>query len=140
MPHALLTTALFVVLCSVSSIFAQSEIASYSSRPSFTSAAGDLTTVDFEGVAPNSGFVNFKREGHFSISGIDFRPGGGERFGPGQVTIVGPWYQAGPIYETVSGAKLIWAPPNQPGNAYIDITLPGGTTAVAADIWAAQPY
>src|SRR5829696_6789958 len=117
-----LTTILSIVLSLNSAVLAQSGIASYSDRTSFTSAAEDLTTIDFEGIAPNSGFLNFKNEGRFVTTGIEFRPGGGARFGPGNITVVGPWYQAGPIYETTSGAKLIWAPPNQPGNAYLDIT------------------
>ena len=135
-----LTTILFIVLSLNSAVLAQSGIATYSDRTSFTPAAENLTTIDFEGIAPNSGFLNFKNEGRLVTAGIEFRPGGGARFGPGHITVVGPWHQAGPIYETTSGAKLIWAPPNQPGNAYLDVTLPAGTTAVATDLWAAQPY
>lgn len=133
---------LFVLLafCFSYSVLGQSEINSYTDKAAFASAVEDQKILDFEGVAANSGFVNFKREGHFTFSGVDFRPGGGARFGPGHVTIVGPWYQAGPAYETTSGAKLIWSPPNQPGNAYIDIQVPDGTTAVGTDVWAAQPY
>jgi len=119
---------------------AQTAIESFVDRSAFSAAANGLKTIDFEGIAANSGFVTFKREGRFVTDGIEFRPGGGNRFGPGAVTIVGPWYQAGPAFETTSGAKLIWSPPNQPGDAYLDVTLPGGTTAVAADVWAAQPY
>ena len=139
MPLRLLTVALLVISCAHIA-FAQSEIASYTDRSSFASAADNLKTIDFDGIAANSGFVQFKSEGHFATAGIDFRPGGGARFGPGHITVIGPWYQAGPIYETGTGAKLLWSPPNQPGNAYLDIVLPGGTTAVGTDFWAAQPY
>ncbi len=135
-----LTAILLIVLSLNSAVFAQSGIASYASRASFTSDAENLTTIDFEGIVPNSGFRNFKSEGSLVTAGIEFRPGGGARFGAGHITVVGPWYLAGPIYETTSGAKLIWAPPNQPGNAYLDIIPPGGTTAVGVDLWAAQPY
>ena len=139
MPFRFLTVALLALFCAHAA-FAQSEITSYSDRSSFAAASENLTTVDFEGIAPNSGFRNFNREGHFAVSGIDFRPGGGARFGPGFVTIVGHQYQAGPAYETGTGAKMHWSPPNQPGNAYLDISLPNGTTAVGIDLWAAQPY
>ena len=53
--------------------------------------------------------------------------------------VVGGWYNGGPAYETTTGAKLHWSPPNQPGNAFLEIKLPGGVTAVATDIWTVQP-
>ncbi len=134
-----LALLLSITAC-VGTSLAQADIESYSDRASFTSAAQGLSTIDFEGVAPNSGFQLFKREGHFVTAGIDFRPGGGARFGPGHVTIVGGMHYAGPAFETTSGAKLTWSPPNQPGNAYLDITLPSGITAVGLDLWALQPY
>ena len=139
MPIRSLAVVLLVVLCATISALAQSDIPTFTDRPSFTAAADDLKTLDFEGIAANSGFVQFKREGHFVTAGVDFKPGGGARFGPGHITVVGPWYQAGPMYETTTGAKLLWSPPNQPGNAYLDIFPPTGTTAVGTDFWAAQP-
>jgi hypothetical protein len=140
MRYQSLAVVLLAVLSLPLFISAQTEILSFTDRASFTAATDNLKTLDFEGIAANSGFVQFKNEGHFATAGIDFRPGGGARFGPGHLTVVGPWYQAGPIYETTSGAKVLWSPPNQPGNAYLDIFLPGGTTAVGTDFWAAQPY
>jgi hypothetical protein len=140
MLHRFSALVVFVAVCFSYSVFGQSEINSYTDKSSFASAVETQKVLDFEGIAANSGFVNFNREGRFNLKGIEFRPGGGARFGPGFVTIVGPWYQAGPAFETTSGAKLIWRPPNQPGNAYLDITLPGGTTAVGTDLWAAQPF
>jgi TolB protein len=131
---------LFVTLCPGTFAFAQPAPALYSDRASFADAASDLTVIDFEGLAPNSGFTQYKREGKLSTAGMEFRPGGGGRFGAGFVVVAGAWYQAGPIYETTTGAKLIWAPPNQPGDVYLDITLPGGVTAVGTDLWTAQPY
>ena len=120
-------------------VSAQDAIISYPDRNSFSAAARDLTVNDFEGIVPNSGFKQYQREGSLRYAGTEFRPGGGERFGPGPVIVVGGWYQGGPAYETTSGAKLHWAPPNQPGNASLDITLPGRTTAVGMDIWTVQP-
>ena len=130
---------LFVTLCPGPFAVAQSDPAHYSDRAAFAAAAADLTAMDFEGLAPNSGFTQYKREGRLSAAGVEFRPAGGGRFGPGVVMVVGAWYQAGPAYETTTGAKLIWAPPNQPGDAHLDVTLPGGVTAVGTDLWAAQP-
>jgi hypothetical protein len=131
---------LFITLWFGPVAIAQADIRPYSDRATFTAAAADLTVLDFEGLAPNSGFNQYKREGRLLTAGTEFRPTGGGRFGPGFILVVGAWYQAGPIYETTSGAKLIWGPPNQPGDAHLDVTLPGGVTAVGTDLWTAQPY
>jgi TolB protein len=118
----------------------QADVARHPDRAAFASSAADLKVLDFEGLAADSGFRQYRREGRLATGGLEFRPTGGGRFGPGFITVVGAWYQAGPIYETATGAKLIWSPPNQPGDAHLDITLPGGITAVGADLWTAQPY
>jgi hypothetical protein len=119
---------------------AQSTIVPFTERAAFTAASADLNVIDFEGLAPSSGFINYKPPKNFTTSGVDFHLSGGGKFGPGYISLVGEWYNAGPIYETTSGAKLIWSPPNQTGDAYLDVTLPGGVTAVGADLWTAQPY
>src|ERR671932_1061369 len=119
---------------------AQSAVATYEDRGAFNAASAGLTNIDFEDLAPPSGFTNYKAPKIFTTAGLEFRPAGGGRFGPGFVSLVGAWYYAGPIYETGTGAKLIWAPPNQPGDAYLEVTLPAGTTAVGTDLWTAQPY
>jgi TolB protein len=128
----------FFALCLVST-FAQEGIDTFNNRESFSASVSDIKVNDFEGIVPNSGFKQYGREGFLQYAGSEFRPGGGGRFGPGPVIVVGGWYNAGPAYETTSGAKLHWNPPNQPGDAYLEITLPGGTTAVGTDIWTAQP-
>jgi hypothetical protein len=147
MPRKFSALLLLLTLCLVPAILrlapvasAQSDPAPYSDRASFAADAADLTVLDFEGLAPNSGFKQYKQEGRLLTAGTEFRPTGGGRFGAGSVVVAGAWYQAGPIYETTSGAKLIWAPPNQTGEAHLDVTPPAGTTAVGADLWAAQPY
>lgn len=117
---------------------AQESIQIYKDRNSFSAAARDVNVHDFEGIVPNSGFKQYQREGALRYAGLEFRPGGGARFGPGPVIVVGSWYQGGPAYETTTGAKLHWAPPNQPGNAYLDVTI-SGATAVGLDIWTVQP-
>jgi hypothetical protein len=135
----LLLALAFCVVSVVISAAAQDGINSFTSRDSFSAAATDVKVNDFEGIVPNSGFKQYSREGSLQYAGADFKPGGGGRFGPGPVIVVGGWYNAGPAYETTTGAKLHWGPPNQPGNAYLDITLPSGTTAAAVDLWTAQP-
>src|SRR5688572_16242911 len=138
MPHRYLTLILVFSSC-LSSTFAQEGIESFSERTAFTLAVRDISTLDFEGIVPNSGFKHFQREGSLRHGGLEIRPGGGARFGAGAVYVVGGWYQAGSAYETTTGAKIHWSPPNQPGNAYLEVTLPEGATAVATDLWAVQP-
>lgn len=133
-------SVLYLVLLLPSLADAQEGPRPYLDRASFASASSGLSVVDFEGTAPSTGFRQYKREGAFSTSGIEFRPTGRARFGAGFVLIVGASYKAGPIYETGTGAKLIWGPPNQPGSVDLDVSVPGGTTAVGVDLWTAQPY
>ena len=134
------TRTLFVLFAFYfSTVVAQDGIESFSDRNSFSAAAGDLKVHDFEGLVPNSGFKHYQREGALNYAGMEFRPEGGNRFGPGPVIVVGAWYQAGPAYETTTGAKLHWTSPNQQGNAFLTVTLPPGVTAVGTDIWSAQP-
>ena len=132
-------TLLFVTSVSFSILTAQDAIRTYPDRDSFAAASRDLKSYDFEGIVPNSGFKHYQREGALSYAGMEFRPGGGARFGPGPVIVVGGWYQAGPAFETTSGAKLHWSPPNQPGNAFLEIKLGDGITAIATDVWTVQP-
>ena len=40
---------------------------------------------------------------------------------------------------TGTGAILNWAPPDRLGTEYLDVVLPIGITAFAADMWAQQP-
>jgi hypothetical protein len=132
-------TLLCLSVFSFLTVAAQENIVSHTDRKSFSAASRDLKVNDFEGIVPNSGFKHYQREGALRYAGVEFKPGGGERFGPGPVIVVGGWYQAGPAYETTTGAKLHWAPPNQPGNAFLDIAIPGRTTAVGIDVWTVQP-
>jgi len=118
---------------------AQGGVLTFSDRQAFTSAANKLTVIDFEGSAPPSGFINYRAPNAFSIHGLQFTLGGGGKFGPGAISLVGGWYYAGPIYETTTGAKITWSPPNQPGNAYLEVRLPANVTAVGTDLWAVQP-
>lgn len=118
---------------------AQTDSLQFNDRSSFTAASRNVTVVDFDDVAPRSGFTNYKAPNVFSTRGLQFQLGGGERFGPGAISLVGGWYYAGPIYETTSGAKITWSPPNQPGNAFLEVRLPAEVTAVGTDLWTVQP-
>ena len=133
-----LSLFMFPALCFLTAS-AQDGIETYKDRNAFSAAARDLVVHDFEGLVPNSGFKHYQREGALRYAGSEFRPGGGGRFGPGPVIVVGGWYQAGAVYETTTGAKLHWSPPNQTGSAYLEITLPSGATAAGIDVWAVQP-
>ncbi len=118
---------------------AQTGLAQFNDRPAFSAAVTNINTIDFEDTAPRSGFTNYKAPNVFSTRGLQFQLGGGGRFGPGAISLVGGWYYAGPIYETTTGAKLTWSPPNQPGNAYLEVMLPADVTAVGTDLWTVQP-
>src|SRR5687767_2315221 len=132
-------SALMVLSLLARTAATQTAVTSYDDRAAFAGNSTGLTVINFDGLAPNSGFTNYKAPQSFATGGFEFRLSGGGRFGPGYISVVGPWYYAGPIYETGTGAKLTWAPPNQPGDAYLDLTLPAGVTAVGADLWTAQP-
>src|SRR6266542_167419 len=139
-------TVLFVFCASIlvgsaaSAARVQDNISHFDDRTVFSSASTANNVIDSEDIAPRSGFINYKAPRSFATRGLDFHLSGGGKFGPGYLSIVGGWYYAGPIYETTTGAKLTWAPPNQPGNANLEITLPSGVSAVGTDLWTAQPY
>jgi hypothetical protein len=139
-PAYLILSATLIGLFYGPAATAQEGINYINDRAAFTAASTGLTVIDFEDLAPPSGFTNYKAPKSFTTRGLDFHLSGGGKFGPGFISLVGGWYYAGPIYETTTGAKLTWAPPNQPGNAYLQVMFPNGITAVATDIWTAQPY
>jgi len=128
----------FALISSISGS-AQTAPTQFNDRALFTAFVTNATVIDFEDSAPRSGFTNYKAPNAFSTRGLQFSLGGGARFGPGAISLVGGWYYAGPAYETTTGAKITWSPPNQPGNAYLEVRLPANVTAVGADIWTVQP-
>ena len=109
MSRELLTAALSAVLCLASAAGAQTGVVHYGDRAGFAAASAGLTVIDFEELAPRSGFANYKAPKSLTTGGLEFRLSGGGRFGPGHISLVGAWYYAGPVYETTTGAKLIWA-------------------------------
>ena len=102
MTYRILTLFVLLAFCFFTAS-AQDSFFSFTDRTSFSAAARDIKVHDFEGIVPNSGFKHYQREGALNYAGIEFRPGGGARFGPGPVIVVGGWYQAGPAYETTTG-------------------------------------
>ena len=119
--------------------YSQTGIVRLEDRATFERGLSKQTKIDFENLVPNSGFRNYKMPDSLTINGVSLQTTGGGRFGPGYISVLGGWYYAGPIYETTTGAKLTWSPPNQPGNAYLEVTLPAEVTAVGTDFWTLQP-
>ena len=95
-------TLLFVFAFCFNTISGQNDLVAFTDRNSFSAAARDLSVHDFEGIVPNNGFKHYQREGVLKYEGLEFRTGGGAKFGAGPVIVVGSWYQAGPAYETTS--------------------------------------
>ncbi len=140
MPRCL---GLLTVAFLVSSFPAQSAtITVYNNATAFAAAETNLGTITFEGLAPNNSFKNFPNSsGGLTTNGVNFKTSGGGRFGPGTVSVSSAGYAAGLRLENVmSGAHLVWGPPNQPENAFLVATLPSDITAVGTDLWAEQPF
>jgi len=132
--------AVAVLLCLGLAARAQSDIVSFTDRDDFTAASAMLSTIDFESAAPAKGFGKYPAAVGLTISGASFRASGGAKFGPGMVYVPSAHYAAlSPIHPAGAGAVLAWSPPNQPGNASLDVTLPRGATAVGAEVWTIQP-
>jgi hypothetical protein len=119
--------------------YSQAGIVRLEDRATFERGLSKQTKIDFENLVPNSGFRNYKMPDGLTINGVSLQTTGGGRFGPSALSVVGGWYYAGPAYETTTGAKITWSPPNQPGNAYLEVRLPAEVTAVGADLWTVQP-
>ena len=121
---------------------AQSGFASSLNRSDFNAISIDLSTIDFESVAPaKGGFGKYPVEEGLTVNRAGFRTSGGGKFGAGMILVLsGSYALTNPMYNTGSGAVLAWGPPNQPGDAYLDVSLPGGVYAVGADLWTGQPF
>lgn len=139
-PFSVVGITLFLIAVCFGLTYAQTGIVRFDDRATFDAASANRTKIDFEGLVPSLGFTNYKMPGGLTATGVSFQTSGGGRFGAGHLTLIGAAHTAGPIYKTGTGAILTWGPPNQPGDAYLDVTLPRGITAVGADLWTAQPY
>ncbi len=134
---------LLTVLFLVSGFSAQSAtITAYNSASAFAAAETSLGSITFEGLAPTNSFKNYPNSsGGLTTNGVNFKTSGGGKFGPGTVAVSSAGYAAGlPLENVMTGAHLVWGPPNEPGNAFLVATLPSGITAVGADLWAEQPF
>jgi hypothetical protein len=132
--------AVALLLCSFSAQSAT--ITAYYDPAAFNAAAMSLLAINFEGLAPNNSFQNYANPAGLTTDQVNFAAAGTGPFGVGNVTVLGAGYAAtqSAVYDTGTGAILIYTPSNQPGTAYLDITLPSGITAVGTDFWAVQPY
>ena len=136
-----LVVAVAVALSLVPAGAAQSIVESFDSREAFHGAAERLSTIDFESVAPARGFGKYQPAEGLTAGGVTFRAAGGARFGAGLIYVLSTHYiGSNPMSNTGTGALLGWGAPNQPGTASLDVTLPGGVTAVGAELWTQQPY
>ena len=129
------------LLCFAFATNAQSDFASFVSRSDFDAVTSSISTIDFESVAPARGFGKHPVNEGLTVNRVGFRTTGGGRFGAGMILVLSEHYAVlNPMTNMGTGAILAWGPPNQPGNDYLDVTLPGGVYAVGADLWTGQPY
>ena len=121
----LYTLAAFAALAFTSAP-ARADTVIYSTRTLFNGAATNLTTIDFEGIAPANSVANFPSP--LTLSGVTFSgPSGGSL----QVSVLDPGFFA-PLFQFNSGAVL-------GGFGFIDVTLPAGITAIGTDLMSTNP-
>ena len=143
MPHIYRTRPLyffiaFAFFCATAT--AQSTAFFFDDKASFAKASEGARTIDFEAVAPAKGFGKYAPAVGLDVNGISFRTHGGARFGSGTIYVPSAHYMAGnPGLKMLDGAHLAWGAPNQPGNAHLELTFPGGVRGFGADVWTMQP-
>jgi hypothetical protein len=121
----------------------EAALVTFTNRTAFEAATKGLTTVSFEGIVPTDSAESFPNPaGLTTANGLSFRTSGTGSFGTGFVTVYGADLAAeqSPVLNTGTGAILAWAPPGQPGTAFLDVFLPAGKTAFATNVWAQQPF
>lgn len=96
----------------------------FTSRAAFNAATMGLTTIDFEGIASTNSVANFSSP--LTIAGATFSGSP-----TGQVSVVDSGFFA-PLFQFNSGAVLS-------GFAFVDVTLPAGTTAIGTDLMSTNP-
>lgn len=96
----------------------------FTSRTTFTGAATNLTTIDFEGIAPENSVANFATP--LTIQGVTFSGSP-----TGMVSVVDDGFFA-PLFQFNSGAVLS-------GFAFVEVTLPAGITAIGTDLMSTNP-
>jgi hypothetical protein len=121
---------------------AEASLMTFTSRTAFEAATTGLTTITFEGIVPTDSAQDFPNPDGLMTDGVTFRTSGTGPSGPGFVTVYGAALAAeqSDVLNTGTGAILVWAPPDQPGTAFLDVWLPPQKTAFATDLWAQQPF
>jgi hypothetical protein len=136
------------LVCSITTVLALSvsgfgaNITVFDTRAGFLAGTSSVNTNNFEGIVAATAAVNFVNPAGLTTSGVNFFTSGGGQFGSGPVTVYGATLAGmqSPVINTGTGAVLVWGPPNQPGNAFLNAVLPAGITAVGTDFWAQQPF
>src|SRR5687767_3746348 len=106
---------------------AQSQAFFFDDKAAFAKASERVRTINFESVAPAKGFGKYAPDVGLDVNGIRFRTYGGARFGSGTIYVPSAHYISGnPGLKMLDGAHLSWGAPNQPGNAHLELNLPGG--------------
>lgn len=96
----------------------------FTTRAAFTAVATNLTTIDFEGIAPNNSVANFPTP--LTIQGATFSGSP-----TGMVSVVDDGFFA-PLFQFNSGAVLS-------GFSFVEVTLPAGITAIGTDLMSTNP-
>lgn len=103
---------------------ARADTVVYTSRAQFTAAVPGLTTIDFEGIAPDNSVANFATP--LTIQGVTFSGSP-----TGMVSVVDDGFFS-PLFQFNSGAVLS-------GFSYVEVTLPAGVTAIGVDLMSTNP-
>jgi hypothetical protein len=94
----------------------------FNNRTAFEAAATNLTTLDFEGIAPDGGFLSFSTPPGITLSGVNFN----------QTEPAGVLFVIGKDFYYPDNSVL--SPQHGPsGPTNLIITLPGGITAIGMD-------
>jgi hypothetical protein len=96
----------------------------FTSRTVFNTAATNLTTINFEGIAPDNSVANFSSP--LTLQGVTFSGSP-----TGMISVVDDGFFA-PLFQFNSGAVLS-------GFSYIEVTLPAGITAIGTDLMSTNP-
>lgn len=127
---------------------AHAALLDFTSRASWTTAAGSVTNIDFEGIAPANSLADFTSTG-LDLAGWHFDSyGNGPNNGPPYLLVVDAGYVNNgclyPCYDWGSGAVLHGPPAHGYGfgttaPSGIVASFATGATAVGTDIWSIFP-
>jgi hypothetical protein len=103
---------------------ARADTVVFTTRALFNAAATGLTTIDFEGIAPDNSVANFATP--LTLQGATFSGSP-----TGMVSVVDDGFFA-PLFQFNSGAVLS-------GFSFVEVTLPAGITAIGTDLMSTNP-